>query len=57
MDDEEQDDLDALMAEAEMHGPSSTDPARSTSSKSKADNNQTIDEDAEAAMAEMDGLW
>ncbi|KAI1825858.1 Swi3-domain-containing protein [Xylaria intraflava] len=58
-DDGDEDDLDALMAEAEAlgshadgqlsHGPSTNRGATAA--------NHDVDEDEEAAMAEMDGLW
>ncbi|KAI2632902.1 Swi3-domain-containing protein [Xylaria nigripes] len=59
---DDDDDLDALMAEAEAHGSSllanqgpSHDASRNT--REAAATNNEINEDEEAAMAEMEGLW
>ncbi|KAI0441137.1 replication fork protection component Swi3-domain-containing protein [Xylaria telfairii] len=59
--DDDDDDLDALMAEAEAQGPAAKKPPSPKSSvldkKEDAAATHGIDEDEEAAMAEMDGLW
>lgn len=53
--DDDEDDLDALMAEAEAEGATAK---KSPSRESGAGpTNQKVDEDEEAAMAEMEGLW
>ncbi|KAI1747203.1 replication fork protection component Swi3-domain-containing protein [Xylaria castorea] len=59
--DDDDDDLDALMAEAESQGSTGTkllSPKPSTSNtKEGTAANRDVDEDEEAAMAEMGGLW
>jgi replication fork protection complex subunit Csm3/Swi3 len=58
--DDEEDDLDALMAEAEAEGSTAKKPPShgpSSNEKQSAAANIDVDEDEEAAMAEMDGLW
>ncbi|KAI8948024.1 replication fork protection component Swi3-domain-containing protein [Xylaria longipes] len=65
IDDEDEDDLDALMAEAEAQGPTAKKPPSpkpsTSSTKEGAAATHNVDEDEEAAMAEMDGemdgLW
>ncbi|TRX87985.1 hypothetical protein FHL15_011126 [Xylaria flabelliformis] len=61
IDDDDDDDLDALMAEAEAHDSTakklpSPKPGTSNTKEGKATDHD-VDEDEEAAMAEMDGLW
>ncbi|KAI1325690.1 Swi3-domain-containing protein [Xylariaceae sp. FL0255] len=63
-DDDDEDDLDALMAEAEAGARTSTTRDLPTRTASDANHtkladvpSQGADEDEEAAMAEMDGLW
>ncbi|KAI0465697.1 replication fork protection component Swi3-domain-containing protein [Xylaria cf. heliscus] len=60
-DDDDDDDLDALMAEAEAHGSTANKPPSSKPGTSNTKENEAaahnVDEDEEAAMAEMDGLW
>ncbi|KAI0182694.1 chromosome segregation in meiosis protein 3 [Xylaria flabelliformis] len=61
VDDDDDDDLDALMAEAEAHDCTakkspSPKPGTSSTKEGKA-TDRDVDEDEEAAMAEMDGLW
>ncbi|KAJ3554527.1 hypothetical protein NPX13_g10588 [Xylaria arbuscula] len=58
--DDDEDDLDALIAEAEMAGPAAIKPPSRdfNGAKPKEDPpTDHIDEDEEAAMAEMEGLW
>ncbi|KAI1177759.1 replication fork protection component Swi3-domain-containing protein [Nemania sp. FL0916] len=52
--DDEEDDLDALMAEAEAEVTETKPPPNKPTTKPEGG---SIDEDEEAAMAEMDGLW
>ncbi|GAW15660.1 hypothetical protein ANO14919_050790 [Xylariales sp. No.14919] len=59
--DDDEDDLDALMAEAEAEGPMAKQPPphkpSTADTKAVPITAHEIDEDEEAAMAEMDGLW
>jgi len=57
---DEEDDLDALMAEAEAQSSTTTKPPteeNGTKNKGGATVSNSVDEDEEAAIAEMDGLW
>ncbi|KAK5627020.1 hypothetical protein RRF57_002735 [Xylaria bambusicola] len=59
--DEDEDDLDALMAEAEAEGPTAEKPSshnpKAANEEERPPSTHYVDEDEEAAMAEMEGLW
>ncbi|KAI5924542.1 replication fork protection component Swi3-domain-containing protein [Camillea tinctor] len=64
VEDDDEDDLDALMAEAEAEGQGQAKQTAPTSTSGPATGAEAqdapvgnVDEDEEAAMAEMDGLW
>ncbi|KAI0551684.1 replication fork protection component Swi3-domain-containing protein [Xylaria curta] len=58
VEEEEDDDLDALMAEAEAHDSTAKKaPSPKPNTKEGKATDHDVDEDEEAAMAEMDGLW
>ncbi|KAI0801643.1 replication fork protection component Swi3-domain-containing protein [Xylaria sp. FL0064] len=61
VDDDDEDDLDALMAEAEAEGSTAKNPPPNKSNVPDTRQGQAktheVDEDEEAAMAEIDGLW
>lgn len=57
IDDDDDDDLDALMAEAEAADSAAKKPPSHDVAKNSAVAAHTVDEDEEAAMAEMEGLW
>lgn len=56
-DDDDDDDLDALMAEAEAADSAAKKSPAHDAAKNSAVDTHTVDEDEEAAMAEMEGLW
>ncbi|TGJ78499.1 hypothetical protein E0Z10_g10260 [Xylaria hypoxylon] len=61
IDDDDDDDLDAFMAEAEAEGSTAKKPPphkpSTTDTKAGPAATHDVDEDEEAAMAEMEGLW